>query len=139
MAISMSNKQRAKEFIKMARADWEAAMASSVPYSICFHAQQVAEKYLKAFLEYHGQQVPKRHNMADLINRCASIDPSMSSLLPYADSLQPFAVEIRYAPSKEIADEKCPEVWSAMSAILNEIKKKMHNAEMYSDSDLAKE
>lgn len=129
--IFMSNKHKATELMEMARADWEAAMVSSVPYSICFHAQQAAEKYLKAFLEYHGQHAPKSHDIENLIVRCASIDPSMSSLLPYANTLRLFGVEIRYFPSKEIADEKCPEVWSAMSAILNTVKEKMHNVEIF--------
>ena len=31
----------------------------------CFHAQQVTEKYLKAFLQEHGQAFPKTHNLVE--------------------------------------------------------------------------
>ena len=29
----------------------------------CFHAQQVTEKYLKAFLQEHAARIPKTHNL----------------------------------------------------------------------------
>lgn len=119
----MSNEQKkAVDFANMARADWEAGMASSVPYSICFHAQQAAEKYLKAFLAFHGQSIPKSHDVAELIRRCVAIDPSFAQLMEQAGALQLFGVEIRYSPSKEEADQKCSEAWSAMTAIQEKLK-----------------
>lgn len=101
----------------MARADLEACMASSVPYSICFHAQQATEKYLKAFLAFHEQEVLRSYNIEYLIECCARIDPLFNSLLTHANSLQSFAVEIRYAASKEEAEQKCPDAWAAMTAV----------------------
>jgi len=119
------NAQIAADFVRMARADWESGMASSVPYSICFHAQQAAEKYLKAFLKFHGQPVPKSHDIRDLITRCAEIDSSFRVLLGQADVLQLFGVEIRYAPSKEEAEEKCSQAWTAMTAIFEVVRQKL--------------
>lgn len=118
----MSNDKKAIDFVKMARADWEAGMTSSVPYSICFHAQQAAEKYLKAFLAFHGQTIPKSHDVADLIRRCVAIDPSFAHLLEQAGALQLFGVEIRYSPSKDEAEQKCSAAWSAMTAIQEKLK-----------------
>jgi HEPN domain-containing protein len=113
------------EFLRMAIADAEAAMASSVAYSICFHAQQAAEKFLKAFLAEKGQEVPRTHNILDLIDRCAAIEPAFNELRPLADDLSLFGVEIRYAPSKEEADRRCPATWSAMLKISDLVKGKI--------------
>ena len=121
----MDAENKSRDFAKMARADWEAGMTSSSPYSICFHAQQAAEKYLKAFVALHGQVVPKSHDIAGLIERCATIDPSLKALLPCAASLKSFGVEIRYEPSKEEAEQKCPEAWSAMNSIMAALKHKL--------------
>lgn len=120
----MDNLQDATDFMKMARADWEAGMCSS-PYSICFHAQQAAEKCLKGFLAFHTQTIPKSHDIKGLINRCAIVDSELQTLLTCADALKLFGVEIRYQPSKEEAETNCHVAWSAMSSIFNVIKQKL--------------
>jgi HEPN domain-containing protein len=52
---------------------------SSVPWDIVvFHAQQGAEKYLKAFLVLHEKVVPKIHDLERLLQLCTAIDPSLS-------------------------------------------------------------
>jgi len=109
----------------MAKEDVVAAQASGVPYSICFHAQQAAEKYLKAFLAYHGRPVPNTHDVKRLVEQCVAIDGLFGSLLDAAESLTPFGVEIRYQPTKVQADSKCPEVWSAMLSILETVKQRL--------------
>ncbi len=35
--------------------------------TVCFHAQQCAEKYVKALLVHHGQDFPKTHNLRALL------------------------------------------------------------------------
>jgi HEPN domain-containing protein len=35
--------------------------------AVCFHAQQVVEKYLKALLTAHGKPFPKTHNIGKLV------------------------------------------------------------------------
>ena len=121
----MDKVKKTKELILMAHDDCEAGMASNIPYTICFHAQQAVEKYLKAFLSFHNKEVPKTHNLRDLISKCGQIDSSLNNLLSLTDSLQIFAVEIRYSSSKEIAGKKCPEAWQAMIKILDELKRRM--------------
>ncbi len=37
--------------------------------TVCFHAQQSVEKYLKAYLVYRGLPVPKSHDIEDLVMR----------------------------------------------------------------------
>jgi HEPN domain-containing protein len=65
--------------------------------AICFHMQQCAEKYLKAFLIFHGQEVPRTHDIAFLILRCVQIDPEFQQLVGWGvPSLTTYAVEVRY-------------------------------------------
>ena len=75
--------------------------------STCFHAQQSAEKYLKAFLIQAGVDSPFTHNLAKLAELCAGIDASFRSLISVVESLTPYAVEMRYDsefwPDEEVA------------------------------------
>ena len=66
--------------------------------TVCFHAQQTAEKYLKAFLVFSDSEIPKTHSLIRLIRDCILIDPSFNELIEKnIDELTDFAVEIRYA------------------------------------------
>lgn len=38
--------------------------------TVCFHAQQCAEKYLKAYLVYHKVEFEKTHDLRELILLC---------------------------------------------------------------------
>jgi len=75
----------------------------------CFHAQQSAEKYLKAYLAYVGAEYPFTHNLAKLAELCAGFDPAFREIVRVVEPLTPFAVEMRYDsdfwPSAEVAEE----------------------------------
>lgn len=62
----------------------------------CFHAQQAAEKYLKAYMSFNGIEFPFIHNLEKLVEICAAHDPEFSAIKDSAQSLTPFAVEARY-------------------------------------------
>ncbi|HEX7721914.1 MAG TPA: HEPN domain-containing protein [Pyrinomonadaceae bacterium] len=64
--------------------------------AVCFHAQQCAEKYLKAFLQEANIAFPKTHDLADLLALTLSVEPSWSSLTSDLNVLSSFAVEYRY-------------------------------------------
>jgi HEPN domain-containing protein len=63
---------------------------------IAFHAQQSAEKYLKAFLVRHQFDFPKTHDIGRLLDRIAAVDPVAAASLSGADILTPYGVEVRY-------------------------------------------
>ena len=70
------------------------------PYdAVCFHAQQAAEKALKALLAFASAPIPRTHNLEDLLQQCAAVmhDAEFRELerLDLAE-LTPFAVESRY-------------------------------------------
>lgn len=62
----------------------------------CFHAQQAAEKYLKAFLRFKGVNFPKTHDIEELLDLCATVDEHFSDLVEESAFLTDFAVELRY-------------------------------------------
>jgi HEPN domain-containing protein len=71
--------------------------AAVVPWSaICFHAQQAAEKYLKAFLISRGTPVGRTHDLEFLIGECGKHDPTLSVLLNDCQALSGHAVDSRY-------------------------------------------
>lgn len=63
---------------------------------VCFHCQQAAEKYLKAYLVKHQVEFQKTHSIMSLINICSTVDSEFKDKLLYADLLTDYAVEIRY-------------------------------------------
>jgi HEPN domain-containing protein len=74
---------------------------------VCFHMQQCAEKYLKAFLVFNKKPFRKTHIIAELIELCQEIDDDFKQLYDFeADSLTIYATEARYPdefyfPTKE--------------------------------------
>lgn len=74
-----------------------ASQAESLPLdTACFHCQQAAEKFIKAFLVFHRKTFPFTHNLADLVAVCMQVDLSFAAIQRKAETLTPFAVEIRY-------------------------------------------
>ena len=57
--------------------------------NVGFHAQQAAEKFIKAFLVRHQVEFPKSHNVALLRQLVARVDPRLAETLAAADALTP--------------------------------------------------
>ena len=64
--------------------------------SACFHAQQSAEKYLKALLQETAMPFGKTHNLSLLLDLLNSRYPSLELLRPTLAILGAYAVEYRY-------------------------------------------
>jgi HEPN domain-containing protein len=62
----------------------------------CFHAQQCAEKYLKAFLQEHGAGIPKTHNLVDLLDLALRLDVHLEPWRNSLVALSPYGVLYRY-------------------------------------------
>ena len=63
---------------------------------VAFHAQQAAEKALKAFLALHDNPFRKTHSIEELGRACAAIDPGLAELVDAAAPLTEFAWKFRY-------------------------------------------
>lgn len=71
-------------------------LAVNCPFdTVCFHAQQCAEKYLKAMLTARGVPFPRMHDLSELMAR---LPDEIRSQLDPAElvELNPYAVETRY-------------------------------------------
>ena len=71
--------------------------------NVGFHAQQAAEKYVKAFLVRHQVEFPKTHDLARLRVLVAQVDAEVATALAPADALTPYGVEFRYPGDLEVA------------------------------------
>lgn len=91
--------------------------------TVCFHAQQCAEKYLKALLTYTSVPFPKIHDLTEII---ALVPPGLLSEVESFDleELTPYAVETRYAGfrddfSREEAEEAVENAERVRRAVLD--------------------
>ena len=64
--------------------------------TICFLAQQAAEKLFKGFLSYHKTHIGKTHKLEILLDACVLIDKEFSELNDAAVFLDNFYIETRY-------------------------------------------
>ena len=62
----------------------------------CFHTQQAAEKYLKAYLMAYGLPAPLIHNIEKLVDLCEQHNPAFQSIKALGQVLTPYAVQLRY-------------------------------------------
>ena len=93
----------ARQWLVKAASDLTAAqrlLDAGGPFdAVCFHAQQAAEKALKAWLAAADAPIPRTHNLEDLQALCLALPPIVvASGLGGLDlsGLTPFAVESRY-------------------------------------------
>ncbi len=63
---------------------------------VAFHAQQCAEKAMKAYLVFREQPFRKTHNLTELGGAVARLEPSMSDLMRSASLMTEFAWRFRY-------------------------------------------
>lgn len=87
------------DWMRHARSDL--ALCASSPQAgvlreaLCFHAQQAAEKALKAVLVAHGVSTPHTHNIAVLLDLVEDVE-TIPEAVQEADSLTDYAVLARY-------------------------------------------
>ena len=116
----------AAEDLKVAR--W--SLKSKIYNQACFHAQQIAEKSLKAFLSKFGV-VPKTHTLTDIVNLCIKRDSSFELLHKGCLILDRFYIPTRYPdaipgglPGGLPNEEDASESLQTAEEILNFVKQK---------------
>lgn len=72
--------------------------------SICFHAQQAVEKFLKAFLIFHNIDFPKTHDLEFLLLECQKIDKTGFDF--DFGNLTDFGVSVRYPDDFFVPDKE---------------------------------
>ncbi len=85
--------------------------AEEIPFdTVCFHCQQAAEKFLKAYLVANDNSYPISHDLILLLEKILPLNASAEVLRDDLALLMPYAVEIRYPddwfmPTEEDAKE----------------------------------
>jgi HEPN domain-containing protein len=90
-----------RQWLLKAEEDFNAAKSlttygESFLSTVCFHSQQAAEKYLKAFLTYHQVEFPKTHDIGELLDLIAPKDSKLSESLRDVIVLTNYGVDVRY-------------------------------------------
>jgi HEPN domain-containing protein len=100
----------AKEWLRYAKSDL--ATASHMFNDVnpketeisCYHAQQCAEKSLKAYLILKDVEPPRIHDLLELNYLCTAREPRFSIIQRYCALLNPYGVHVRY-PNELAVDD----------------------------------
>jgi len=103
-------KHETKEWVEKAEGDWRVARREmvaddSVYDAVCFHAQQCAEKYLKALLVENDIVFVKTHDLVFLMESRGTTLAGLDSLREAMARLSAYAVTFRY-PGEEALNEE---------------------------------
>lgn len=120
---------KVKKWISYAEEDLRLAkyglkMSSSCPYRlIAYHAQQCAEKYLKAYLVFSKIDFPYTHNIRVLLKLC---NKDWAKELKEAEKLTPFAITTRYpGEDEEVTKKEAQETIKIAEKVRHGIRKVM--------------
>jgi HEPN domain-containing protein len=73
--------------------------------SACFHSQQCAEKYLKAFLVRQSVPFRKTHDLTELLRLCLPVEPTFQLIDGEVKTLYPYASNFRYPGANATKEE----------------------------------
>jgi HEPN domain-containing protein len=90
----------------------------------CFHCQQCAEKYLKAFLTEHLIRFERTHVLMDLLALCLPTDKDFKEIADDLESLEGYAVAIRY-PGTIVSVELAEKAFDAAERVRNLVRSKL--------------
>jgi HEPN domain-containing protein len=90
----------------------------------CFHCQQCAEKYIKAFLTEQDIDFPRNHDLVQLLGLCLTVDESFENIRDLLRKLENFGVIIRY-PGLTVPLEMAHEAFSNAGRVREFVRKKL--------------
>ena len=92
--------------------------------AVCFHGQQCAEKYLKAYLQEQDQRFPPIHDLIELLELCLPYDGTFELQRDLLKDLTKYAVEFRY-PGELATKEEALTTVKAMRAVRAFVRQKL--------------
>lgn len=95
-----------------------------IPDYVCFHCQQCAEKYLKAYLQEHEVEFERKHDLLPLLLLCQSIDGEFLKIKKELSQLDRYAVVVRY-PGIIIKADLAEEALKAADRVRKFVRKKL--------------
>ena len=115
---------QAEDDLKWAKHDFSGGFYSQV----CFIAQQIAEKALKAYLLSQEKTVKKTHNLPTLLEQCQKHHRNFSQFIKPGGLLDTYYTETRYpslGPKGEYSKEEAEEALVLAKKILQFVKKEL--------------
>lgn len=116
-----------REWVEKAEGDFTTARrelrARKAPNydAACFHAQQCAEKYLKARLQEEDISFGRTHNLSALLDLLLPIEPLWEDLRPFLRALTVFAVGVRY-PGESADKAEAREALTSCRAVRRQVR-----------------
>jgi len=106
----MKKERLIKEWLSHAISDFELArkgrFSKKVRYdTLCFHAQQTAEKSIKMLLVFYDKPFPKTHNIEHLLKLLKEEKIVIPKTIEKSKILSDYAVETRYPDDFDAKDE----------------------------------
>ncbi len=92
--------------------------------AVCFHAQQTAEKYLKAFLQENGTDFPKTHSLIELLQLALPLDANFELQRDVLIRLERYAVRYRY-PGESADRDEARSAFKAAQAVRRFIRQRL--------------
>jgi HEPN domain-containing protein len=124
-------KSLTREWIAKAEGDFRTAVrelrARKGPNydAVCFHAQQCAEKYIKARLQEADQPIEKTHNLMALLDSAVPIEPLWESLRTPLGILNALGVALRY-PGESADKQTAREAMRLCCGVRKEARASLH-------------
>jgi HEPN domain-containing protein len=118
------------EWADKAEADYKAAVALNrrrrepLPDIVCYHCQQSAEKYLKAYLIAQGMAPPRIHDLVQLLNLAVLHDARFAARLSLTQALNAYGVMVRY-PGMSATEAEARAAVSAMRRLRAFLRRKL--------------
>lgn len=91
----------------------------------CFHAQQAAEKTLKAYLVWHEIEFPKTHVLEDLLDLVIPKEPFLKDWKDTLKDITPYAVETRYPEFSQPSLREAKQAVKTVDELMSVIKSKL--------------
>ena len=95
-----------------------------IPDYVCFHCQQCAEKYLKAYLQECEVEFERTHDLSPLLELCVALDKEFEILDDDIRELDRYAVIVRY-PGIILKSDTAEQALSQMGHVRNFVRNKL--------------
>ena len=120
------------EWVDKAEHDFQAAQRlmrqtndePALPDVSCFHCQQCAEKYLKAFLHEHNVRFAYTHPLIEHLELCGDVDAEFSTLDADLRELDGYSVRGRY-PGIDVTLDMGQEALAATGRVRKFVREKL--------------
>jgi len=92
--------------------------------AVCFHAQQCAEKYLKAVLQKNDKRIPTIHFLFELLAMILKFDGSYEFLKADLEVLEDYTVRFRY-PGDQAEKDEAQAAYAAAGTVRKFVRQKL--------------